>query len=57
MEDARRHGQDIRLTLTADIETTDDELSRIAETLKPFGRVELRRTSTSDLPVNEPRRV
>ena len=42
MEDVRRHGQDVRLTLTADIDTTDEELRRIAETLKPFGRVELR---------------
>lgn len=42
MEDVRRHGQDVRLTLTADIETSDEDLRRIAEALKPFDRVELR---------------
>ena len=42
MEDVRRFGQDIRLTLTTDIDTSDTDLKRIAEILKDFGPVELR---------------
>lgn len=42
MEDVRRYGQDVRLTLTADMDTSDDDLRAIAEILKPFGKVELR---------------
>jgi hypothetical protein len=42
MEDVRRHGQDVRLTLTADIDTPAEDLERIAEILKDFGRMELR---------------
>src|SRR5512145_1851892 len=41
-EDVRRFGQDVRLTLTADIDTPDADLTRIGEMLKGFGPVELR---------------
>ncbi len=40
--DVRRHGQDARLTLEMETETSDEELVRIAERLKPFGRMEVR---------------
>ena len=42
MKDVRRYGQDVRLTLTADIDTPDEDLRAIADILKPFGKVELR---------------
>ena len=42
MEDVRRCGQDVRVTVTADIETTDEELVRMAEMVRDFGPVELR---------------
>ncbi|KPK58839.1 MAG: hypothetical protein AMK73_08985 [Planctomycetes bacterium SM23_32] len=42
MEDVRRYGQDVRLTLTADLDTPAEDLERIADVLKQFGRMELR---------------
>ena len=42
MRDVRRHGQDVILTLTIDCAVTDDHLIKIAEDLRPFGRLMLR---------------
>ena len=42
MEDVRRHGQDVVLTLTVDPKVTDDHIIAIAKDLRPFGRVLLR---------------
>jgi len=42
MKDVRRHGQDIILTLTVDPAVSDAHLVRIAEELRPFGRLMLR---------------
>lgn len=42
MQDIRRHGQDVTLTLTVDPNVTDDHLIAIAEDLKPYGRLLLR---------------
>jgi len=42
LADVRRHGQDARLTLTADIDTPREDLERMAELLRPFGRIQLR---------------
>ncbi len=42
MEDVRRHGQDVRLTLTADLDTATEDLERIAAILREFGPLELR---------------
>lgn len=40
--DVRRYGQEPRLSVTADIDTSDEELVRMAEVLRPFGRMQLR---------------
>lgn len=42
LEDVRRYGQDIRLTITADLDTTDEDLRRIAEMVKDFCPMEIR---------------
>jgi hypothetical protein len=42
MADVRRHGQTVRLTLTADLDTSLRDLERIADRLRPFGPMELR---------------
>ena len=42
MRDVRKHGQDVILTLTVDCKVTDDHLIKIAEDLRPFGRLMLR---------------
>lgn len=42
MRDIRAHGQDVNLTLTIDPHVSDDHLIRIAEDLRPYGRMFLR---------------
>ena len=42
MQDVRRHGQDVLLTLTIDPHVSDEHLIAIAEDLRPYGRVILR---------------
>lgn len=42
MRDIRRHGQDVLLTLTIDCSLDDDELRKVARTLRPFGRICIR---------------
>ncbi len=42
MQDIRRHGQDVTLTLVIDPNVPDEHLVAIAEDLKPYGRVLLR---------------
>ena len=42
MRDVRRHGQDVTLTLTIDCAVPDEYLVKIANELKPFGRMLLR---------------
>ncbi|MCL2003476.1 MAG: hypothetical protein FWG72_05665 [Oscillospiraceae bacterium] len=42
MRDVRRHGQDVILTLTCDCAVSDAQIIRIAEDLRPFGRLMLR---------------
>ncbi|MDR0294304.1 MAG: hypothetical protein LBH95_09175 [Oscillospiraceae bacterium] len=42
MRDVRRHGQDVILTLTVDCAVSDEQLEKIAEDLRPFGRLMLR---------------
>lgn len=42
MEDIRKHGQDVMLTLTIDCAVDDSHLYKIAESLKPYGRMALR---------------
>jgi hypothetical protein len=42
MRDIRRHGQDIILTLTIDCAVSDEQLIQIAESLRPYGRLQLR---------------
>ena len=42
MRDVRRHGQDVILTLTVDCAVSDEQLIKIAEDLRPFGRLMLR---------------
>ena len=42
MQDIRRHGQDVTLTLVIDPNVSDEHLIAIAEDLKPYGRVLLR---------------
>jgi len=42
MRDVRRHGQDVILTLTVDCAVPDEHLIKIAEDLRPFGRLMLR---------------
>ena len=42
MQDIRRHGQDVTLTLTCDPHITDEHLIAIAEDLRPYGRLMLR---------------
>jgi hypothetical protein len=42
MRDVRRHGQDVILTLTVDPAVTDAHLKKLAEELRPFGRMMLR---------------
>ena len=42
MEDIRRHGQDVTLTLTCDPHLPDEYLIALAQDLLPFGRVMLR---------------
>jgi hypothetical protein len=42
MKDVRRHGQDVTLTLTIDCGVSDEHLIRIANDLKPYGRLLLR---------------
>lgn len=40
--DVRRYGQEVRLSMMADIDTPTEELERIADILKDFGRMQLR---------------
>lgn len=42
MQDIRRHGQEVVLTLTLDCGLTDDELRAIAQQFRPYGRMMLR---------------
>lgn len=42
MRDIRAHGQDVNLTLTIDPHVSDDHLIKIAEDLRPYGRMFLR---------------
>ena len=42
MQDIRRHGQDVLLTLTCDPNVSDEHLIAIAKDLRPYGRVMLR---------------
>lgn len=42
MKDVRRHGQDVTLTLTVDCAVSDEQLTRVARDLKPYGRLMLR---------------
>jgi len=42
MRDVRCHGQDVILTLTVDCAVSDKQLIKIAEDLRPFGRLMLR---------------
>ncbi|MCL2604610.1 MAG: hypothetical protein FWD90_09040 [Defluviitaleaceae bacterium] len=42
MRDIRQHGQDVILTLTVDCGVSDEQLKRIAEDLRLFGRLQLR---------------
>lgn len=42
MRDIRRHGQDVLLTLTIDCSLEDSYLRKIAQQLKPFGRMRIR---------------
>ncbi len=42
IEDVRRHGQDVRLTLTMGLDTPDEDLALLAERLLPFCPLELR---------------
>ena len=42
MRDIRRHGQDVILTMTVDCAVSDKQLIKIAEDLRPFGRLMLR---------------
>jgi len=42
MRDVRRHGQDVILTLTVDCAVSDEQLVKIAEDLRPYGRLMLR---------------
>lgn len=42
MEDIRRHGQDVILTLTCDPAVTDEMIAEIGRKLRPFGRIMLR---------------
>lgn len=42
MQDVRRHGQDVILTLTIDCSLSDEELRKVARTLRPYGRMMLR---------------
>ncbi|MDR0248931.1 MAG: hypothetical protein LBI44_04655 [Oscillospiraceae bacterium] len=42
MRDIRRHGQDVILTLTVDCAVSNKQLERIADDLRPFGRMFLR---------------
>lgn len=42
MQDIRRHGQDVALTLTVDCALSDEELREVARMLRPYGRMTLR---------------
>ena len=42
MKDVRKHGQDVFLTLTIDCSLDDEHLRKIAQELKPYGRMRLR---------------
>ena len=42
MEDVRRHGQDVILTLTVDPNVSDEHIEAIAKDLRPYGRMMLR---------------
>jgi hypothetical protein len=42
MRDIRKHGQDVKLTLTIDCKVSDEHLIQIARDLKAFGRMLLR---------------
>jgi hypothetical protein len=42
MRDVRKHGSDVTLTLTIDCKVGNEHLERIADELKPFGRMHLR---------------
>ncbi len=42
MQDIRRHGQDVLLTLTIDPHVSDEHLVAIAKDLRPYGRVLMR---------------
>ena len=42
LQDIRRHGQEVLLTLTIDCGLSDDELRKVARQLKPYGRMMIR---------------
>ncbi len=42
MQDIRRHGQDVTLTITVDCSLDDEILRKFARDLKPYGRMRLR---------------
>jgi hypothetical protein len=42
MREVRAHGQDVILTLTVDPNVSDEHLIKIADELRPFGRMQLR---------------
>lgn len=42
MRDVRKHGQEVILTLTVDPNVTDEQLIKIADDLRPYGRMMLR---------------
>ncbi len=42
MQDIRRHGQEVLLTLTIDCSLSDDELREVARQLRPYGRMMIR---------------
>ena len=42
MRDIRKHGQDVTLTLTIDCSLEDEYLRKIAQELRPYGRMKLR---------------
>ncbi len=42
MQDIRKHGQDVILTLTADCALSDDEIREVARLFRPYGRMWLR---------------
>ena len=42
MQDIRRHGQEVMLTLTLDCALSDEELRQVARQLRPYGRMLIR---------------